>query len=255
MSEPLYKIRNWAEVFEVAQTRKQPREMSWVPMPTRMDGKRYRRIAAHEHGDRILGCWLVMVEVAAKRPVDRRGYLEDSDGPMGPEDLAAASGLRAESFDLAIQVLSSKGIAWLVRENVGIAIPEQPAALETFGLQDKTIQDRTEQDRTAVVKHRATAFTVDCERFASEYPRQVSDWEMQILLSEIRAQADQDKLFHNLGLYRTTEQWCKGMVPSAKNWLRDGMWKVAPKEPVGAVRAKSGVEDTLNWLVTREGGG
>jgi hypothetical protein len=242
----LYKIRNWSETFEVAQTRKQPREMSWVPMPTRMDGKRYRRIAQHEHGDRILGCWLVMVEIAACRPLERRGYLEDSDGPMGPEDLSAASGLKPESFELAINVLLDKGIGWLIKE----ALPEQyqsdPNAAGCSGLQDKT--NKTRQNRTI-----AARFEVDCSRFKSEYPKEVSDWGVQILLSEVRTQAEQDLMFSNLGLYCLTDQWKRGIVPSAENWLKKGYWKVAPKETtvVGAGRAKTGVDDTLAWLASR----
>jgi hypothetical protein len=219
--KPLYKIRNWSEVFEVAQTRKQPREMSWVPMPTRMDGKRYRRIVAHEHGDRILGCWLCMVEIAARRPLDRRGYLEDSDGPMGAEDLAAATGLKPESFEIAIKVLSLKGIEWLVMET----LPQQYQSVTTVagctGLQEKTEQNKTEQNRRG--------FAVDCERFIREYPKEVSDWDIQTLLSEVRAQADQDLMFTNLVLYQETDQWQRGVVPAAANWLKKGYWKIAPK--------------------------
>lgn len=183
-----------------------------------------------------------MVEIAARRPLARRGYLEDSDGPMGPEDLAAASGLRRESFELAIKVLSEKGIEWLVLEESSSALPEQPAALENFGLQDRTRQNKT--------KHTGD-FPVDCDRFIREYPKEVSDWEIQILLSEVRAQADQDLLFQNLGLYQETDQWKDGYIPSAENWLKKGAWKVAPKRN-GAVRAgKTGLDDTLEWLSKR----
>jgi DNA-directed RNA polymerase subunit RPC12/RpoP len=217
MAKPLYKIREWAKTFEVAQSRKQPTEMSWVPIPTRLDGKRYRKLVKMPDADRVLGCFMVMVEIAANRPIDRRGYLEDSDGPFDAEDLHIISGLPKESFEFAIKCLTSKGIEWLI----DATLVEQPAKAGCSGLQDKTRQDRT--------RHHNGAFEVDCERFKSEYPKTVSDWDIQILLSEVRTQADQDRMFDNLGLYRTTDEWKRNIIPSAENWLKKGFWKVEPK--------------------------
>lgn len=224
MDRPLYKIRGWEETFEVAQSRKQPKEMSWVPMPTRMDGKRYRKIASQPDGAAILGCWLCMVELAARRPKERRGFLEDSDGPLSSADMAVATGLSVEAFERALNVLSSKGIEWLILETVGEPYQTPPTATGCGGLQDRTRQNKTEQDKTAV-------FQVDVTRFRAEYPSECSDWDVQLLLSEIRAQADQDKLFANLALYRETDRWRGGFHPSAENFLRKGIWKVAPKAP------------------------
>lgn len=218
MAKPLYKIREWAKTFEVAQSRKQPTEMSWVPIPTRLDGKRYRKLVKMPDADRVLGCFMVMVEIAANRPIDRRGYLEDSDGPFDAEDLHIISGLPKESFEFAIKCLTSKGIEWLI----DATLVEQPVPAGCSGLQDKTRQDRTRQHNGA--------FQPDCERFKAEYPKEISDYEMQIFLSEVRAQDQQDLLFENLGLYRQTDQWAiRKVYPSAKNWLLEGRWKVPPK--------------------------
>lgn len=224
MPKPLYKIRNWADTFEVSQTKKQPTAMNWVPMPTRMDGKRYRRIVEHSHAAAIFGCWMLMVEIAARRPLARRGYLEDSDGPMDAEDLSSTTGLTVENFRLAIEVLSSEGIMWLVLDNDG-ALLEQPVVTSGTGLKEKKRQKEKEKIETS-------DFRVDVDRFRAEYPSECSDWDVQILLSEIRAQNEQDLLFTNLALYRETDKWRGGFCPSAENFLRKGIWKVQPKAPV-----------------------
>lgn len=86
-------------------------------------------------------------------------------------------------------------------------------------------------------------FSIDCERFILEYPKEVTDWDIQILISVVLTQEHQDLLFSNLGLYRKTIQWESGFIPSAENFLKKGFWKVTPKVPSARRASKAYLTD------------
>ncbi len=135
----LIKIRDWDDHFEVAQSRKIDGPLTWVAMPTKHDGKGYRRIMAHANGPAIYAVWCVLVQIAGKQP--SRGTLADADGPLTTFDIHLKSALPETLIDEAVNYLSSKDIGWLVvvdweRTGSGVA------------LQDRTVQDRTEQHTT-----------------------------------------------------------------------------------------------------------
>jgi hypothetical protein len=111
--KPTYVIKGWNDHFETAESRKLNRTR-WVPMPTKHDGKGYRRVAQHENAVAIFCGWNLIVQVASKTPV--RGILADEDGPLDAEDLAAMTGFPAEIFSAALEFLSSDRIGWLSTE-------------------------------------------------------------------------------------------------------------------------------------------
>ena len=105
-----YRIKHWTANFENAESRK-VRNLQWVPVPNKHDGKSYRRLASHKSGVEVFCAWCLMVEVASKMP--DRGILADEDGPLTSDDLAFMTGFPARIFTLAFLVLTSKGIEWL----------------------------------------------------------------------------------------------------------------------------------------------
>ena len=133
------KIRDWDKHFEVAQSRKIEGALTWIAMPTKHDGKGYRRIMASANGPAIFGAWCVLVQVAAKAEKGRRGTFADDSGPLTTFDLHLKTALPESLIEEAIQVLSSKEIGWLV-------VDEWEQSGSTVALQDK--QDMTEQNTT-----------------------------------------------------------------------------------------------------------
>lgn len=110
----IYRIKDWNENFEVAQSRKcHGMKMSWVAIPNKHDGKSYRRLVKEPEFGNILAAWLLIVQVASKQAI--RGQLEDSDGPLTAEDLADSTGLDQQWFELAFEKLSDPRIGWLER--------------------------------------------------------------------------------------------------------------------------------------------
>lgn len=107
-----YKVKNWDYHFMKADNRKVKR-MTWVGVPTKHDGKGFRRIAAMERNAQIFTAWILLLQVAAKMPV--RGTLCDEDGPLTAEDLELKTGFQREYFELAFTVLTGPKVGWLER--------------------------------------------------------------------------------------------------------------------------------------------
>lgn len=107
----LVKVRNWDRNFECAQSRKVAGPLKFVAVPTKHDGKSYRRLMAHANGQAIYCAWILIVQVAAKCPT--RGILADDDGPLTAEDLFIKTGCPSTLFEEAFEVLTSKPIGWL----------------------------------------------------------------------------------------------------------------------------------------------
>lgn len=120
----LYSIRDWNDNFEVAQSRKLVKALDWVALPTKHDGKSFRRLMLMPDGPEIYGAWVLIVQVAAKCP--KRGILADADGPLDTADLAIKTGCRQELFEKALKVLSAERIGWILVgqwESNGRALP------------------------------------------------------------------------------------------------------------------------------------
>lgn len=149
--EVLITIRNWERHFEVSQTKKVLGPLNWVAIPTKHDGKGYRRIMARKDGHAIYAAWILMVQIAAKCP--KRGELSDFDGPLTTSDFEIKTGVSAKLFDNAIQVLSAKGIEW-------ISLIPHSTTVESIPLHSTAIPLQT--DRTGQDKQNKQPPTEDC---------------------------------------------------------------------------------------------
>src|SRR5690349_12763589 len=98
-----YAIRQWSKWFEKSH-KPTERAFAWVAVPTRHDGKGFRRLLRQNNGMAIFGAFILMLEVSAKMPV--RGVLADEDGPLDAKDLADATGGDESVFAQAIDVLT-----------------------------------------------------------------------------------------------------------------------------------------------------
>src|SRR5689334_17907974 len=101
-SPPTYRIRNWDEYYVTAETRK-VKQLRWVPITNRHDGKGYRRILKLPDASGTFSAWILILQIASRCP--ERGKLVDSDGPLTPEDLSDKTGFPAEMFENALKVL------------------------------------------------------------------------------------------------------------------------------------------------------
>lgn len=105
-----YAIRNWSAHFENHESKKL-KNLTWIPMPNKHDGRGYRRVAALPNSVRVFCAWPLMLQVASKTPT--RGVLLDEDGALTAADLAAKTGFPEGIFADAFTALIRPEIRWL----------------------------------------------------------------------------------------------------------------------------------------------
>lgn len=135
----VYSIRGWNESFEKAQSRKIEGALPWVALPTKHDGKGFRRIMQQKNGPAIYAAWVLLLQIAAKCP--DRGVLCDDDGPLDSTDFELKTDCPAKLFDEALQVLASPKVAWIL-------VAEWEGDGSVVALHDMTVQDSTRHDIT-----------------------------------------------------------------------------------------------------------
>jgi len=106
-----YRIKNWNDNFEVAQSRKCS-TMKWVAITNSFDGTGYAEVMADDRFELIFCAWILMVELASKMPV--RGVLATKARPLTPKSMAIRTRTsKPESFELALKVLMEPEIDWI----------------------------------------------------------------------------------------------------------------------------------------------
>lgn len=107
----LYRVHNWEKHFECAPTRKIVGSLKWLPLPVRHDGASFRRLMRRDDGVSVFGCWILILQVAAKCRV--RGVLSGDHGAIDSDEMELITDVPAAVFSNAFTVLSSTEIGWL----------------------------------------------------------------------------------------------------------------------------------------------
>lgn len=105
----VYRIRQW-DNFENHESKKL-KNLSWIAMPNKHDGRGFRRVAALPNSVQVFCAWTLMLQVASKMPT--RGVLLDEDGALTAADLAAKTGFHERIFADAFIALIRPEIRWL----------------------------------------------------------------------------------------------------------------------------------------------
>lgn len=120
-----YKIANWDEHYESAYSRKIVNGLTWIPLPTKTDGKRYRRLMKYQNGPQYLAAFVALLQIAAKMP--NRGTLIDGKGEvLDVDDFEDISLIPHSVFAEALPILTSRRIGWV--EVIGEAKKKKLAA-------------------------------------------------------------------------------------------------------------------------------
>lgn len=140
---PLYRIRGWFDHFETSESRKRVHALPWVGVPTKHDGKTFRRLMRRADGVTIYGAWVLILAVAAKCPT--RGTLADEDGPLSADDIADMTGATADVIKNAMEVLTSDAIRWVeVVQSAGT--PADAPAVPVVSAEKACLPDQTRPD-------------------------------------------------------------------------------------------------------------
>ncbi len=175
----LYSIRNWATIFENSRSREY-KKLDWVPIPNKHDGLSYRRLIAMENGIALYAAWVLIVQVASK--CSQRGVLAAEDGPLDALDLSLKTGVAAELFEQALQVLADPKIGWLQVEQQNESVGTLTASVSVLtdavsGLSLKR-RERTEENEEKGNEGAAVAADHDgnAQEVVQEVEPQLLEW-------------------------------------------------------------------------------
>lgn len=114
----LYRIRDWEDRYETAETRKL-HALQWAAVPNKHDGLGYRRMAAQRNGVELFAAWVLLVQVASKGRRGQRGAIARDGRPLSPADLALMTGFPAGIFERALLFFSDPQQGWLLTTPLG----------------------------------------------------------------------------------------------------------------------------------------
>lgn len=104
-------IKNWDDLYEVAQSRKCT-TMHWVAIPNTHNGTGYALMTKHEKATDLFSAWLLIVQVASTLP--KRGLLvTDSGKEVTIENMAYRTHFPVGIFELGFVFFVK--IGWLER--------------------------------------------------------------------------------------------------------------------------------------------
>lgn len=120
----LYRVRDWNENFENADTRKLKR-MRYLLLPTDLDKDAYVELIDHQSGPAHFGVWVALLELAAQgKP---RGDLARSNGePHTIYTMARLTRIPERTIETALERLCSKSVGWLELEKSPDNLPVSP---------------------------------------------------------------------------------------------------------------------------------
>jgi len=111
----LYRIKDWNKHYENNRTRELKR-LDWVPVPINHDGDGYTLLTGHDDAPALLGCWLAIVQVAAK--CDPRGtLLRRAKMPHDAASLARITRLPQGAIQRALNICEHE-CNWLETEEL-----------------------------------------------------------------------------------------------------------------------------------------
>ena len=150
------RIVRWSVQYEVAQSRRSPRSMSWFPMPNKLDGDGYTELVEHEDGAAHYGAWCAILCVASK--CKARGVLRrDNGAPHDSRSLSRITRLPEKTVSAALDRLIE--IGWIERTHTDDGEHSEPtpnAVGEQSEHDDTTGQDKHDRQDTAPPAHIAT---------------------------------------------------------------------------------------------------
>jgi hypothetical protein len=113
----MFKIKNWNETFENADTRKRVR-LGWFHCPSGVDSQGYIELMSHgEAGIKAFGVFLAICQWSATCLPPIRGSLARSDGrPLLPRQVASLIRMPVEEVERAFALLASPEIGWICKE-------------------------------------------------------------------------------------------------------------------------------------------
>lgn len=136
---PVYRVKDWNESFEVAQSRKAGRRRRWVPFPLRQ-GSGYAELMSRDPTYSLYGAWTAIIRVAAES--SEPGVLARGNGsPLGPKTIAVMTGGDPEVMAHAWHTFIEIGWLLACSQSTPSTVVVTPATEEIRGDEMRSEQD------------------------------------------------------------------------------------------------------------------
>ena len=109
----IYRVREWAALYETATTRKR-KQLGWVLVPNRHDSLGYNQLISRPDGLEMFAAWVLILQVAS-RCAERGLLVSDTGKPYTAADISAKTRAPKDKIDAALGVLVE--IGWLESAN------------------------------------------------------------------------------------------------------------------------------------------
>jgi hypothetical protein len=149
----LYRINNWKAIYENNRTRTL-KNMSWFPLPVKLNGDGFTLMMEEKDGVTIFGCFIILLEIAST--CNPRGTLIRSNGePHDSRSIMRLSRMNVRDCDRCLQFCSTT-LKWLICEEIENPAPiahEGAAIAHDSALYNSTEHNNTEHDNTEQYLH------------------------------------------------------------------------------------------------------
>lgn len=244
MSDVLYQIKDWNEIYENAKSRA-IKEKTWCPMPNKQHGLGYSRLMQNPAGEQLYGAFVAVILVASRQKLPREGILTDNgtmDGtPLRCEDLSLITKFKPKTIQKMLDLCSSKDIAWILQYHmkdskwipaIPVISPKKEGRKEGIEGREggKAFAPPSVEEVSAYA--RSLNFNLDAEKFIAYYQQQgwklangrpVVDWQACVVTWKKRS-----KDFSPATYVET------GFSKAAKEIIRDA-WAKHPRVGLGTL--------------------
>lgn len=253
MSTILYKIRNWATLYENNRTR-ELKKLDWLPIPNKQDGDGYTLLMEQPDGAAIFGAWIACAQIASR--CDPRGtLLRDGKKPHDSASLSRMSRIPVGIIESMLKAVSHEDVNWLeviylekVHNNPAPPCDNPaPPCLEGKGREGNEGNERI--DAREILTKAKQALEEAKVRIAKSYNRKPSDlwsYEEECLFLELSKRPGLDSETSELLAYRAKEpRYFSQSIPKLlSNW----------QSALDQARTKNGVPSAAhdNTLLARQ---
>lgn len=233
-------VANWSR-FEPSDSRK-CKLMQWVAVPINHNGLGYLEVMSHPDGIRMIGGWLLILQVAAQCP--KRGLLvADSGRVLGAREIALKTRAQEKDITDCIALLLANG--WL--EEVESSGGHPDAVRMESGLQDKTRQDKRGEEAPL------PPASQEIHRPKDHWPHvQLTGWYMRGIKAGCRISATNWPAW--AGAIARTGNDYERFFSMAESLPPDKRWHEKIEAALMAPRESSGAPQGPKWLAWVESG-
>ena len=229
----MYRIKNWNETFENADTRKRVR-LGWFLCPSGVESQGYVELMSHgQAGIEAFAVFIAICQWSATCLPVVRGSCARSDGrPMSSRQISAQIRMPLEVVERSLNLLCRPEIGWIINENAPSADHLPVICQSSAGcLPQGEGEGEGEGEGSLSVCNGRSEYSEDFEKFWDVYPKlrrtkkKEAFRKWKVALRAVEAST----LIRRAAEYAASEVGRSEFAVMPTVWLNGGMWEDEPE--------------------------